>query len=274
MLKHALLVQAHKNIDYFIELAKITPIINVYVHFDKKSSEYDRLILQNLPNNVYLIDDRVAVNWGGFSQIQATLQLFAIAFANVDNQYFHLLSGEDVVLQDFADIEQNWQQQFDFSVMLACEIAPKYAYRLQFDTIHADSDWQRQLLGKIFTKYYQLLAKMIPYQKPIYFGSQWFSVTRQDWQQMLPFLNEYTTFFEKKLVPDEHFFQTIVKEKMNISLANNNKRLIIFDKLVNRGNSPIYLSFAQLQQAKIDNFWFARKVSADVAHAWLKEQKS
>lgn len=273
-MKHALLVQAHKNIGYFINLANITPTINIYIHFDKKSDEYERLKKQRLPNNVYLIDNRVAVNWGGFSQIQATLQLFAMAFDHLENQFFHLLSGEDAVLQDFSKIEQSWQQDFNFAMMLSCEIKPKYAYRVAFDTVHADTDWQRQFWGKVFTKYYQLFAKIKPYQQPIYFGSQWFSVTRQDWQQILPFLDGYQQFFSKKLVPDEHFFQTIVKEKTNMNVANNNKRLIIFDKNVNRGNSPIYLSLQQLQQAKIDNFWFARKVSADVAHAWLKEQQS
>lgn len=274
MKKHALLVQAHKNVDYFVNLAKIKPTINIYIHFDKKSDEYERLKNQSLPDNIYLITDRVVVNWGGFSQILATLILFETAFANHDNGYFHLLSGEDILLQDINNIEQNWGEGFDFAMMLSCEIRQKYAYRLQFDTIHADKLWQRQFFGKVFTKYYQLLSKIFLYQGQVYFGSQWFSVTRQDWEQILPFVHDYKVFFEKKLVPDEHFFQTIVKEKTTIRVANDNKRLIIFDKNINRGNSPIYLSMQQLQQAKLNNYWFARKVSADVAMQWLQEQNS
>lgn len=274
MKKHAILVQAHKNVDYFVNLAKIKPTINIYIHFDKKSDEYERLKNQSLPNNIYLITDRVVVNWGGFSQILATLILFETAFANHDNGYFHLLSGEDILLQDINNIEQNWEQGFDFAMMLSCEISQKYAYRLQFDTVHTDKLWQRQFFGKVFTKYYQLLSKIFPYQGQVYFGSQWFSVTRQDWEQILPFVNGYKVFFEKKLVPDEHFFQTIVKEKTTIRVANDNRRLIIFDKNINRGNSPIYLSMQQLQQAKLNNYWFARKVSTDVAMQWLQEQNS
>lgn len=272
-MKHALLIQAHKNIDYFVNLADIMPSINIYIHFDKKSDAYEKLKTKNLPNNIALIHDRVVVNWGGFSQILATLQLFDTAFDNTENQYFHLLSGEDVLLQDFVKIEQGWQQNFNFAMMLSCEINPKYAYRLAFNTLHADTTWQRQFIGKFFTKYYQLLVKIKPYQQSVYFGSQWFSVTRQDWQQILPFIDEYQDFFANKLVPDEHFFQTIVKEKTNINVANDNKRLIIFDKTVNRGNSPIYLSLEQLKWAKDNDFWFARKVLPTVANTWLQENK-
>ena len=34
MKKHALLIQAHQDISYFIKLAKIQPNVNFYVHMD------------------------------------------------------------------------------------------------------------------------------------------------------------------------------------------------------------------------------------------------
>ena len=274
MKKHALLIQAHQDISYFIKLAKIQPNVNFYVHMDAKSKscDYPKTDLANLAN-VFLLKDRITVRWGGFSQIEATLKLFETAFANEDNAYFHLVSGEDVVLQPFEVIEKQWQQQFDFQAMMTCERAPQYAYRFIMDSPHADSDWQRQLTGKIITKLQQGVAKVKPYHSPIYFGSQWFSVTRADWEKIMPFTDEYSDFFRHKLVPDEHFFQTLITEKLTnqIRLSNDNRRQIIFDKNVNNGNSPIYLDLLKLERAKFDGYWFARKVKKDVALTWLGE---
>lgn len=299
MKKHALLIQAHQDISYFIKLAKIQPNVNFYVHMDAKSKscDYPKTDLANLAN-VFLLKDRIMVRWGGFSQIEATLKLFETAFANEDNAYFHLLSGEDVVLQPFEVIKKQWQQRFDFQAMMTCEMAPQYAYRFIMDSPHADSDWQRQLMGKIITKLQQGVAKVKTYHSPIYFGSQWFSVTRADWEKIVPFTDEYSDFFRHKLVPDEHFFQTLICEKLTqqnqtqqqpsqqpqsqqphsqknfanqLHLSNNNKRLIVFDKAINNGNSPIYLDLLKLERAKFDGYWFARKVKKDVALTWLGE---
>ena len=272
MKKHALLIQAHQDISYFIKLAKIQPSVNFYVHMDAKSRDFPKTDLANLAN-VVLLSDRVSVRWGGFSQIEATLKLFETAFANEDNAYFHLVSGEDVVLQPFEVIEKQWQQRFGFQAMMSCEIAPQYAYRFIMDSPHADSNWQRQLTGKIITKLQQGVAKVKPYHSAIYFGSQWFSVTRADWEKIVPFTDEYSDFFRHKLVPDEHFFQTLIAEKLTnqIRLSNDNRRQIIFDKNVNNGNSPIYLDLFKLERAKFDGYWFARKVKKDVALTWLGE---
>ena len=272
MKKHALLIQAHQDISYFIKLAKIQPNVNFYVHMDAKSNYFPEAETAQLAN-VVLLSDRVSVRWGGFSQIEATLKLFETAFSNEDNAYFHLVSGEDVVLQPFEVIEKQWQQRFDFQAMMTCERAPQYAYRFIMDSPHADSDWQRQLTGKIITKLQQGVAKVKPYHSAIYFGSQWFSVTRADWEKIVPFTDEYSDFFRHKLVPDEHFFQTLITEKLTnqIRLSNDNRRQIIFDKNVNNGNSPIYLDLLKLERAKFDGYWFARKVKKDVALTWLGE---
>ena len=272
MKKHAVLVQAHQDISYFIKLAKIQPNVNFYVHMDAKSDYFPDAETAQLAN-VFLLKDRITVRWGGFSQIEATLKLFETAFANEDNAYFHLVSGEDVVLQPFEVIEKQWQQRFDFQTMMTCEMAPQYAYRFIMDSPHADSNWQRQLTGKIITKLQQGVAKIKPYHSPIYFGSQWFSVTRADWEKIVPFTDEYSDFFRHKLVPDEHFFQTLITEKLTnqIRLSNDNRRQIIFDKNVNNGNSPIYLDLLKLERAKFDGYWFARKVKKDVALTWLGE---
>lgn len=273
--KHALLVQAHKNLDYFIQLANDEKNLNVYVHLDKKSAEFECLKNQDLPSNFYILEDSISVIWGGFSQVLATLKLFHRAMLDSENQFFHLVSGEDVVLQPFEMIEKNWQDVYHFAPMLICEQNSNYFYRFFCDTLHANTRWQRSLGGKILTKIQQIFAKtylLFTKPQPVYFGSQWFSITRDDWQKIQPFLQKYQPFFAKKLVPDEHFFQTLLKNETQIQPSNVNQRYIIFDKKINNGNSPIYLDFAQLQRAKQQYHWFARKVHQDVANEWLNKE--
>lgn len=267
--RHAILVQAHQAVDYWQAFAARMPSVNVYVHVDAKSDV--NITSKDLPN-FYVLSERVAVHWGGFSQIQATVNLFAAALANADNQFLHLVSGEDVVLQDFAAIARDWQARGD-AVMLNCQIAPQYGYRLVSDSLHADTPWQCQLAGKVLTKLQQARAKILPYPAPVYFGSQWFSVTRRDWQKILPYIADYQAFFAKKLVPDEHFLQTLVSEQLagQITLSGDNRRYIVFDKSFNHGNSPLYLNRAALMAAQAQGFWFARKVKPDVARAWLAQ---
>lgn len=89
------------------------------------------------------------------------------------------------------------------------------------------------------------------------------------------------------------FFQTLICEKLTqqnqseqehsqqqhsqknsanqLCLSDNNKRLIVFDKAINNGNSPIYLDSLKLELAKFDGYWFARKVKKEVALTWLGE---
>lgn len=267
--RHAILVQAHQAVDYWQAFAARMPSVNVYVHVDAKTATNANTAPKDLPN-FFVLTDRVAVYWGGFSQIQATLNLFAAALADADNQFLHLVSGEDVVLQDFAAIARDWQA-CDYAMMLACRVAPQYGYRLISDSPHADTPWQRQLMGKVLTKLQQARAIISPYAASVYFGSQWFSVTRGDWLQILPYIDDYQAFFAKKLVPDEHFFQTLVSEQLagQVTLGADNRRSIVFDKNFNHGNSPRYLDIAALRAAQAQGLWFARKVRPEVAQAWL-----
>ena len=80
----------------------------------------------------------------------------------------------------------------------------------------------------------------------------------QTGEKIVPFTDEYSDFFRHKLVPDEHFFQTLIAEKLTnqIRLSNDNRRQIIFDKNVNNGNSPIYLPGFLLSLALIGFFLY------------------
>lgn len=259
--KHAILVLAHKPTEYIYTLAKQQPEVNFYIHFDKKSQG---LPLETKLSNINILDDRVSVYWAGFSQVEATLRLMKYAYQNEENYYFHLISGEDVLLIDFEKMEKEWETIYNNNILIKCYESKRHRYRVRFDTPHADTKWQRSFLGKVLTKLTQLIDFVIPTKMPCLFGSQWFSVQRHHLVYLLNLSEDYVSFFQKKLCPDEHFFQKITNDKCQEAIINDNKRFIIFGR-----NHPYYLNKKQLLEAQENHFWFARKVEQAVALDFL-----
>lgn len=249
------LILTHKNIDHIYELASKMPNVNFYIHLDKKSDI--TLIQQKTAQNVYFVEHRVDIKWAGFSMVQATLNLISYALAhNVENEYFHLISGDDVILEK----KLTWNNS---DIYIECRESKEHQYRMRFDTPHADTKYQRTLLGKALTQFYKKMDRILPTREKFYFGSQWFSIRRNELQILMNSITETDlNFFRKKLCPDEHFFQyLIVKNKMLDKVADcGNKRFIKFDPNFQRGSSPIFLNSEQLIHAQKQNYWFARKV--------------
>jgi len=263
-MKHCVLIQAHKDIDYFLEFARLNGNTNFYVHMDKKS----KFNLTISHKNVFIVENSINVRWGGWTQVEATLLLFELALQDKENYYFHLCSGEDVILRSFSKIEYEWQKKFTHSAMIESSYSVAHQYRTRYDQIHADTDWQRSLSGKLLTRLYKYLNILIPSSDYPLYGSQWFSVTRNQALLINKASKKHKDFFRKKLCPDEHFFQLILNEK-SIPIANCNRRFIVFEKEYKNGNSPLYLNDEDLLSASEVGFWFARKVEKDIALNFL-----
>ena len=264
-MKHCILIQAHKDISYFLEFARLNEQVNIYVHIDKKSNYVPAITHKN----VFIIKNPINVYWGGWSQVKATLLLIEFALQNEENYYFHFCSGEDVILQKFSYIEADWRHNFHHSVMLESEYSYKHQYRNRFNYIHANTKLQRSILGKILTQLYKKLNEVIPSDENTLYGSSWFSLKRDHAEMFNSVSPSYKSLFKKKLCPDEHFFQLLAKDS-NIKIANDNKRFIVFDKKYKNGNNPYYLNNEDLLSAKECGFWFARKVDKNIALQFLK----
>lgn len=252
----AILILAHKSIDYFIELAKIHANIDFFIHLDSKVnkkivSKYDNLII---------LDECVDVHWGDFTQIEAMLLLFKKAIKHSQAQFFHLISGEDVILcrDDMLERHLSWSGD---EIFMELRESKKHEYR-RFNTWHAGTVWQRKFLGKISTLALKLLNQCVK-KSPFWFGSQWFSIGRENLLQLLEAIRpQDLDFFRKKLVPDEHFFQyVVVKIGLQHKISpSGHRRFISFNRYHQNGNSPIYLNLQNLMDITGQNqYFFARK---------------
>ena len=256
--KHCFLILTHKSIDHIYTYAEYYKNCNFYVHVDKKIDI--NCIKSKELKNVYFIDDanRVDVNWASFSMVQATLNLMKFALKHDSkNGFFHLISGDDVIFESFDRIK------FDINkIYIECYESPRQRYRVRFNTMHAGTRIQRNIIGKTLTILYKLLDRLLLTSEKCYFGSQWFSISRSDLEIIIfSNIDQEINFFKNKLCPDEHFFQyLILKNGLKNKVANENKRFIVFDEKYQKGSSPIFLNFETLKENNNKSYWFSRKV--------------
>ena len=267
-MNHAYLILCHTPPYHIATLAARNPTHHYYIHYDLKSPIIKLNFLHN-HSNVHILPNRVAIHWGGFSMILATLNLFQAALAQPKNQYFHLMSGDCIPLISSEKLSNAFANKPDGTLFLQCENVPRLRHRMRFNAPHADTHWQRSILGRIITKIIQLADYIIPSELIGWRGSQWFSADRVALQNLFDeSLGDSSDYFAKKLVPDEHFFQYIVKrlpEKFN--LIEDDHRFIRFN---DTANHPDFLSLDDLWAAQRSGAWFARKVSPQNAARFLE----
>ena len=106
--KHAFLILAHSNPQFVARLVNslVAPNHYFFIHIDKKSKE-DFSCLKQIPNCTFL-KKRVSCNWGGFSLVEATLNLLKEAKAADNFSYFHLLSGTDYFCSTNEAFDKFW----------------------------------------------------------------------------------------------------------------------------------------------------------------------
>ena len=110
--KHAYLIIAHNQFNILqCLLSSVDDVRNdIYLHIDKKVKKVPALQVNY--SNLYVIDDRIDVCWGDYSQIEAEMALFKSAYdtqrdKGIKYQYYHLLSGVDMPLKS-----QNYIHEF------------------------------------------------------------------------------------------------------------------------------------------------------------------
>lgn len=262
----ALMLLCHRPPHYAAALAKRYPQLRLYVHYDAKSDLADLAALRHLPN-IHILAERTAIHWAGFSIVAATLALMRAALAKADNHYFHLISGDCVLLHPPAAIEAEFAQQAPGTLYLHSQPSYRLRHRVRLHAPHADTRWQRRLPGKVLTKCLQAADLLWP-GAPAASGSQWLSADRIALQALLAAATDETqAYFRHKLCPDEHFFQHLLaKLPETLHHINHNRRYIRFS---GRGNHPQWLNLVQLQQLSHGSNWFARKVQVDTACAFL-----
>lgn len=213
-MKIAYLILAHNNFEHLKRLIDALNDDNCffYIHIDKKST-----LPLNLDGyeNLIIIDKREQVFWGGYSIVQATINLLEFSFHHRQNDYFVLLSGLDYPIRSrmilYKLLNDN-KEYIDISKGFSSH-KPKE----RFSKFYITNYNSRQI--NFTTLFYKLIQKAIniffnrtiPYE--IYTGGQWFICTNHCIAYVLEYISnnkEYCDFFSKVFIPDESFFHTII----------------------------------------------------------------
>lgn len=220
--KLAYLILAHSNPLHFRRLMGSLSSAQAvfFVHVDRKAplTEFPNV----LGSNAHYVRRRVAVYWGDFSIVDATLRLIGAALSSGTRfDYLVLLSGADYPLRSSAYIEsffeRNPNKEFMNIVQMPSVEAEKPISRLSEYRHHPADPMVARRARRFLTKvgilpetrdYRRVFGDLLPYA-----GSTWWALSFEVCQHIFTFVDEnpgFVRFFRHTTSPAESFFQTIV----------------------------------------------------------------
>jgi hypothetical protein len=242
----------------------------VALHYDLKSPVvgFQRLLRSFAGVSAVRFARRVEVGWGQWSIVEATLNcLGEIAAAGWEPDYVYYMSGMDYPIRSSADLvaflERNKGKEFIESVP-ADEVRwvrtgpqqERYQYRFPFNwrEQHRRAQWFWAVQKALGWKR-KFVRGMVPH-----IGSQWWVLSWPTLKQVMALARErdIRRFFRSTLVPDELFFQTLVRH------------LVLDERIVSRTLTlyqfsdygiPVVYYIDHLDYLLRQPFFMARKIS-------------
>ena len=226
MARIAFILLCHKDPDAIIQQALQLTAAGDYIaiHFDARAAQgdYDKIVQRLSGNaNVVFAARRVKCGWGEWSLVDATLQaLSAAETAFPRATHFYMVSGDCMAIKSavyahaFLDAnDRDYIESFDFfeSDWIKTGIKKERLIYRHFFNERTQKAWfyrsmtLQQRLG---------LARAIPSDLQIMIGSQWWCLRRPTVEAVLAFVAarpDVTRFFSTTWIPDETFFQTLVR---------------------------------------------------------------
>jgi Core-2/I-Branching enzyme len=213
-------VLAHTEPEILQHLVAALAPYRVVVHIDRRANAAD---FSGLPRTTY-IKDRIAVNWGGYSIVEATVRMFDVAHRMVaPDDHIVLLSGQCYPVRPIDEFVQHlhcspWKQHCKSALVFD---GSKYSERRLTRNWYWDDlplrrsarsrravSAVRRVMGTLAKRRNAAdFAPLIPVR-----GSQWIALTQACIQDLLPVAHssEFMSLFKQALAPDEMFFHTLV----------------------------------------------------------------
>ncbi len=273
MAQIAYILLCHKNVTSIIDQARqLTAMGDVMaIHFDAraKSADYDSLreALADNPSVVFA-KTRLKCGWGEWSLVQATLHAVEAAVdAFPRATHFYMLSGDCMPIKT-AEHAHDYLDQRDL------DFVETYDF-FQSDWIKTGFKEERLIYrhwfnersqSKLFYGSYELqkrlkLNRRVPDDLQIMIGSQWWCLRRQTIEAILEFIAErpdVIRFFRTAWIPDETFFQTLVRHLVpEIEIDNRTLTFLMFSDY----GMPVTFYNDHYDLLLAQDFLFARKIS-------------
>ncbi len=259
-MKIAYCILAHENKEHLKRLVASlrsheNPEAHFFLHIDKKSSL--RVTAEELPDVEHV--PAVEVHWGGFSMVDAALNLFQAAMEKGPFDYYVLISGVDYPIRSNAFINNFFAKNVGANFMNVVKMPGngKTMDRVQFPYIQG-ADRTKGFVAftkKVINKVVRVLniRNSLPAEyKNIQFygGSSWVTYSHEGLRYTLEYAKanpKFNAFFRHTKHPDEMYFQTIL---MNSPLAETQKNAIIYASWKEGAASPDIITSENLKEIR------------------------
>jgi hypothetical protein len=258
-MKFALLIQAHRDVAQVNRLiaGAAAPDVSVFVHWDRKSRED----LSALDRRAALIESRVAVKWGDFSQVQAALNSFREILGRGKFDHLIFVSGQDYPVLPAAKIAGFLKANPGKEFMRHVPLADWKGAMGRVDYFHGGAAYAVLRAGMRALG----VKRKIPGGLKPYGGSQWFTLTGGAAASLVEYADahpEYVSFMKTVSCVDEIFFHTILlNSKFAGSVVNENFRYIDWSECAKGLTSnPNWLAEADFEKIAASPAMYCRKV--------------
>lgn len=236
-MKIAYLILVHKNPKQLVRLIESLQNDNdtFFVHLDKKCnmSEFGHILKEN--KNIKFISERVSINWGGFSMVEATINLIKNSLNYSQYDYFILLSGQDYPIKNSKDIHMFLEKNNNLEYINTRDIindwkSAKIRYEQYhfMDIVFKGRYYVEKLFGFFIPKR-NFYGNLHPFG-----GSQWWCLTKDCIKYIMQYIkknDDIIKYFKRVAVPDEIFFHTIIMNSIfKHKVVNDNLRYINIPK--------------------------------------------
>ena len=267
-MKHAYLIIAHNEAPL---LARLVSFLDderndIYIHWDAKAGSIP--FLSTTKSHLRFIDNRVGVNWAGYSMVEAEYLLFKTACKKGPYSYYHLLSGVDLPVksQDYIHNECERLAGTEF-IAFADATKKELDYRVQHYFPFPEEFKGASVFKRFIRKAIIKVQDLVGYKRTdieVKKGSQWCSVTQYFVEYLLSKENDVRKLFDHTFCPDELFIQTMCanspfKDKVRKAESEFEGNLR-FIKWVDGELLPITME--DLPALRQCDRWFARKFSS------------
>jgi hypothetical protein len=284
-MKHAFLIIAHKMSYNLSVLLRMLDYCNndIYIHVDAKAFEFNYeqldLIKRSIRySNIIVLKNPISVNWGGYSMIEAEILLLEEAMSKGKYNYFHLLSGDDLPIQNMSHIheffENNKGKEFIGFENYSENNRPNYESRVRYYWFFQEKagKYNRNIIisetNSILLAMQRLLHIKRNKQIEFHKGSQWFSITDRFAAYIIDKKNLIRKIYKYTSCGDEIFIQTLCinsEFKDNLYCQDINKPWPSSMRLIDwkRGN-PYVFKVDDFEVIKNSDKLFARKFDDEV----------
>lgn len=248
-----------------------------FIHIDKKKNIEPFMNIMKGYSNVFFINNREKVYWGGFSIIKATINIINCSeYKTRKKKYIRtvLLSGNDYPLKskeyiwNFFNINRNTQfinainlKRFDKETYNNFYKVPVEKYNV-FDYPFFNNT--SSIIFKIVRKTTNYILKIIPFSNKsnfdVYIGSQWWALTPKCIDAiMFEFESDEEKYktFKWMFAPDEKFFHSLIycTQYINVEVEKEPKDIIKINNTKDRSKQTSLLSNVHLIHESLEKWY-------------------